>query len=106
MKDTLDDRNYQAFLLRCWRESPPVAGTESTWRFSLINHDGLPIKWKVENSWGTDDGDEGIFYMYDNWFDLYVVRVVIHESHIPKQLLKLTEQSPIIIPEEEPEQSD
>lgn len=44
MKDTLDDRNYQAFLLRCWRESPPVAGTESTWRFSLINHDGFPIK--------------------------------------------------------------
>ena len=44
MKYALDDCNYQAFLLRCWQESPPVAGMESTWRFSLIHVDGLQTK--------------------------------------------------------------
>jgi len=67
-------------------------------------HEDFPIKWKVENSWGTDDGDEGVFTMYDNWFDLYVVRVVIHEKYIPKKIMRLTEQTPILIPENEPEQ--
>lgn len=39
-----EDSTYHAFLLRCWQESPPVAGEESTWRFSLIHIDGLQTK--------------------------------------------------------------
>ena len=62
------------------------------------------IKWKVENSWGDDKGDKGICFMYDNWVDLYVVRVVIKKKYIPKEILELTKQKPIIIPEDEPEQ--
>lgn len=41
---TLDDGIYQAFLLRCWQESPPAESLESTWRFSLIHIDGLQTK--------------------------------------------------------------
>lgn len=62
------------------------------------------IKWKVENSWGVDDGDKGFFYMYDDWVDLYVVRVVVHKKHVPQHILALVEQTPIVIPESEPEQ--
>ncbi len=32
---------YQAFLLRCWKESISGVGMESSWRFSLIHFDGI-----------------------------------------------------------------
>jgi bleomycin hydrolase len=62
------------------------------------------VKWKVENSWGTDNGDKGWYYLYDNWFDDFVVRAVVKKKHLPKRLLALYDQKPTFIPEEEPEQ--
>ena len=62
------------------------------------------IKWKVENSWGTDSGDKGFFYMYDSWVDLYVVRVVIKKKYIPQNVLTILQQKPVVIPEDQPEQ--
>ena len=66
--------------------------------------DGKPLKWKVENSWGKDSGDKGVFHMYDNWMDLYVVRIVLHKEYVPQKYLKMFDQKPVIIPEYEPEQ--
>lgn len=40
----LDTLDYHAFLLRCWQETIPTAGRESSWRFSLIHFDGLQIE--------------------------------------------------------------
>jgi hypothetical protein len=37
----LDSFNYRAFLLRCWQETIPTAGMESSWRFSITHIDGL-----------------------------------------------------------------
>ncbi|MCK4548055.1 MAG: hypothetical protein KAW17_11515 [Candidatus Eisenbacteria sp.] len=62
------------------------------------------VKWKVENSWGTDNGDDGWYYMYDNWFDDYVVRAVVKKEYLPGRLLALYDQEPTFIPEDEPEQ--
>ena len=44
MKHAIDDCNYQAFLLRCWQESPSGGEMESTWRFSLIHINGIQTK--------------------------------------------------------------
>jgi len=65
--------------------------------------DEKPLKWRVENSWGTKNGDNGFYAMYDNWVDLYVVRVVIDKKFIPNKYLKILKTKPIIIPEIEPE---
>jgi bleomycin hydrolase len=65
--------------------------------------DGKPLKWKVENSWGTKNGDNGFYAMYDNWVNLYVVRVVIDRKFIPEKYIKILKTKPIIIPETEPE---
>jgi len=62
------------------------------------------VKWRVENSWGADSGDDGYFYMYDNWFDDYVVRAVVKREHLPERLLALYDQTPTRIPEDQPEQ--
>ena len=51
----------------------------SCYRDSTINHgmafigvdlrDGEPVKWLVENSWGSSRGKGGLWTMMDNWFD-------------------------------------
>ncbi len=59
---------------------------------------GKPVKWKVENSWGKDSGDGGFFTMSDEWFDEYVLNVVVPSKYIPADVLALTKQKPTPLP--------
>ena len=65
---------------------------------------GKPLKWKVENSWGTKKGHKGYYAMYDNWFDRYVVRVVLDRKYVPEKILALLKTEPEVIPFTQPEQ--
>lgn len=65
-------------------------------------HNGLPVKWKVENSWGTKKGDEGWFIINSQWFDRHVYQVIIDRRFVPSDLLTLTKQKPIILPPWDP----
>ena len=48
---------------------------------------GEPIKWKVENSWGTSCyGDDSFYTMSHEWFKKYVFDVVIYKDYVPRQL--------------------
>lgn len=58
-----------------------------------------PLKWKVENSWGTDVGMGGFFAMYDNWFDEYVIQAIVHKKYLPERILKVLDEKPLIIEE-------
>lgn len=60
--------------------------------------DGKPVKWRVENSWGTDRGDDGFFIMTDDWFDEYVFDVIIPKKYLPRKVLTIYEQPPIPLP--------
>lgn len=33
---------------------------------------GMPLRYKVENSWGDTAGNKGYFVMTDAWFEQYV----------------------------------
>lgn len=57
-----------------------------------------PVKWKVENSWGDEVGQKGIFLMTDAWFDEYVYAAVIHRKYLDADLAKLSGQPPIVLP--------
>ena len=57
--------------------------------------DDKPVRWKVENSWGSDAGKDGYFIMSDSWFDEYMYQIVVHKKHLPPELLKAAEQPPI-----------
>ncbi|HEV2319674.1 MAG TPA: C1 family peptidase, partial [Verrucomicrobiae bacterium] len=63
---------------------------------------GVPVKWKVENSWGTKKGDEGWFIIDSQWFDRHVYQVIIDRRFVPPGLLALTNQKPIILPPWDP----
>jgi bleomycin hydrolase len=63
---------------------------------------GKPLKWRVENSWGTDRGDKGYWTMYDNWFDEYVFTLIIHKKYLPDKILAIMKTRPTILPTWEP----
>lgn len=51
--------------------------------------DDKPVKWLVENSWGTKSGDNGTWTLYKNWFDEHVYLVIVHRDHVPQDILKV-----------------
>lgn len=45
---------------------------------------GVPVRWKIENSWGDQVGDKGYFVMTDSWFDEYVFQIVTSKKYVDK----------------------
>lgn len=64
--------------------------------------EGKPVKWLVENSWGTERGDKGRWALYDDWFDEYVYAVIIHKQHLPDDVLDLLDTEPEVLPAWDP----
>lgn len=64
--------------------------------------DGSIDKWKLENSWGASKGNKGYLTMTDSWFDEYMFRLVIHKRFVDKDVLKILEQKPTILPPWDP----
>lgn len=48
-------------------------------------------KWKVENSWGSKNGNNGFYEMSADWFKDYVYDVVVRKEFLPKKLVELAE---------------
>ena len=64
--------------------------------------DENPRRWRVENSWGKDSGQDGFFIMNDSWFDEYVFEVALQKSYLPEQLKEALEIEPIALPPWDP----
>jgi bleomycin hydrolase len=73
-----------------------------SFRDGAINHgmafigvdlrEGKPVKWLVENSWGSDRGSGGLWTMYDDWFDDNVYKVIVHRDYVPQEILDILDQ--------------
>ena len=63
--------------------------------------DNKPVRWKVENSWGDKD-NKGYFIMNDNYFDEYVMEIVIKKDYLTEKQLELLNQEPIELGPEDP----
>jgi bleomycin hydrolase len=57
-----------------------------------------PRRWKVENSWGTEDGFNGYYCMNDNWFDRNVYEVIAHPDYLTQAMKDGLKKDPIILP--------
>ena len=64
--------------------------------------DHKPVKWLVENSWGDEKGKKGYWAMSDDWFDEYVLAVVVHKKYVPQGVLDILETEPTVLPPWDP----
>ena len=61
-----------------------------------------PRRWRVENSWGTDKGDQGFWTMNDSWFEDYVFEIAAPREALPEDLRAALETEPIVLPAWDP----
>lgn len=67
-----------------------------------LDKDGNPLKWKVENSWGPNNGAHGCLIMSNRWFNEYMFRLVVDKKYVPENLQKEFEQKPVMVMPEDP----
>ena len=59
-------------------------------------------RWRVENSWGEDNGRKGFYVMNDSWFDEYMFEIAAHPQYLPESLREAWNQEPIVLPAWDP----
>ena len=51
-------------------------------------------RWRVENSWGDENGKKGFYTMNDSWFDEFMFEVAIHKKYLSEELLAAWDLEP------------
>ena len=51
-------------------------------------------RWRVENSWGDENGKKGFYTMNDSWFDEFMFEVAIHKKYLSAELLAAWDLEP------------
>ena len=61
-------------------------------------HEGKPVKWRVENSWGDEEvGVKGFQTMNYSWFNEYMFEVAIEKKYLSPELLSTFDEEPIVL---------
>lgn len=60
-----------------------------------LDAEGVPTRWRIENSWGDDHGKKGYDIASAAWFDEYVYQVVVDKKYLTKEELDAYESEPI-----------
>ena len=64
--------------------------------------DGTARRWRVENSWGEENGQKGYYTMNDSWFDEYTFEIAARRDLLPAELQAALDQEPIVLPAWDP----
>ena len=61
-----------------------------------------PRRWRVENSWGDENGKKGFYTMNDSWFDDYMFEIGADKKYLTDELKQALETEPIVLPAWDP----
>lgn len=64
--------------------------------------DGNPERWKIEDSYGTEEKVDGYYIMNDNFFDEFVFNIIVNKQYLTEEQLQLLKQKPIEYDVDEP----
>ena len=64
--------------------------------------DGIPRRWRVENSWDDKVGNKGFFLMNDSWFAEYMFEIAVPKEYLSAELQDALELDPIVLPAWDP----
>ncbi len=64
--------------------------------------DNKPQRWKVEDSGGDEEKANGYYIMNDNFFNEFVLSIVVDKKYLSKKQLELLNQEPIEFEVEDP----
>ena len=64
--------------------------------------DGVPRRWRVENSWADKVGNKGFFLMNDSWFAEYMFEIAVPKEYLSAELRDSLELDPIVLPAWDP----
>ena len=57
-----------------------------------------PVRWKIENSWGANNGANGHLVATDAWMKMYAYRLVVNKKYLSEKTRKLLGQKPVELP--------
>lgn len=62
-----------------------------------LDENGKPLMWQVENSWGEENGEKGMFSMSDKWFDEHTYSAVVDTKYISPEFKKGLDEEVIML---------
>ncbi len=63
----------------------------------VATKNGVPTKWKIENSWGSESGKAGYYIQSASWFDLFAYQAVIDKKYLNDEEKAALENGPVVL---------
>ena len=63
---------------------------------------GKPVRWKIENSWGSESGNAGIYIMSEPFFRAFTFQAAVRKKYLLKEELEALEKAPKLLPPWDP----
>ena len=69
--------------------------TFSTICCNILDENGKPTRWKIENSWGDASGQKGYYIGSEKWFKANVYQITVRKSLLSDAQRALLDQEPL-----------